>query len=91
MVLGKLVPRLVGQDPTEIEKINELMDTICPHVSYAKSVIDIACWDIFGKVCFQVLIMTEIYQKRIQDFPEGDASPGGGANLLFGQIFPKTA
>ena len=33
------------------------------------------------------------YQWRIQDFPEEGAptSQGGGANIQFRQIFPKTA
>ena len=32
------------------------------------------------------------FQSQIQDFPEGFANPkGGGANLLFGQMFIKSA
>ena len=40
----------MGEDPTDIGKINDTLDKICPFISYARSVIDIACWDIFGKV-----------------------------------------
>ena len=40
----------------------------------------------------EILLWWLSKQWRIQDFPEeGGANPRGGANLLFGQFFPKTA
>ena len=47
--LEKLCPLLIGRNPLEIDAINWFMDaTLTGHI-YAKSAIDIACWDILGK------------------------------------------
>jgi L-alanine-DL-glutamate epimerase-like enolase superfamily enzyme len=40
---------LLGEDPTELTKINAVMDACLTGHDYAKSGIDIACWDILGK------------------------------------------
>ncbi len=48
--MKEILPRLIGKDPRETARINDIMDLICPFQSYAKSTIDIACWDILGKV-----------------------------------------
>ena len=42
---------IVGLDPCAINSINQVMDKTLPGHLYAKSPIDIACWDILGKVC----------------------------------------
>ena len=44
-----LGPALIGQDPTNLNEIHRLMDAIIRGNSIAKSCIDMACWDIFGK------------------------------------------
>lgn len=44
-----LAPFLVGEDPISVEHINRIMDLQLPGHPYAKSAIDIACWDIFGQ------------------------------------------
>ncbi|WP_027857354.1 mandelate racemase/muconate lactonizing enzyme family protein [Marinobacterium jannaschii] len=52
-----IAPRLLGQDPREIGKIERIMDnTILGH-GYAKAPFDAACWDIFGKSIEQPLWM----------------------------------
>ena len=43
-------PHLLGEDPRELAKLNRLMDAALQGHSYVKSAIDIACWDILGKV-----------------------------------------
>jgi L-alanine-DL-glutamate epimerase-like enolase superfamily enzyme len=48
--IAELAPHLLGQDPTELEKLNRLMDAALKGHPYAKSAIDIACWDILGQV-----------------------------------------
>lgn len=45
-----LAPALLGQDPRSPDHINLVMDTRLPGHPYAKSPIDIACWDILGQV-----------------------------------------
>ncbi|MRH91216.1 mandelate racemase [Nocardia sp. SYP-A9097] len=47
--IAELAPRLVGADPTNISAINRLMDEVLLGQGYAKSALDIASWDIFGK------------------------------------------
>lgn len=48
--IRELAPALMGADPTELERINHLMDSSLRGHPYAKSALDIACWDILGKV-----------------------------------------
>ena len=48
--LKELCKDLVGYDPTQISVINELMDYKLKGHPYVKSPIDMACWDILGKV-----------------------------------------
>ncbi len=47
--IAELAPHLLGQDPSEIDRINHLMDAALLGHPYAKSAIDIACWDLLGK------------------------------------------
>lgn len=42
-------PLLIGQDPAEIAAIDLLMDRACAHNWFAKSAIEMACWDLLGK------------------------------------------
>ncbi|CDX37095.1 Mandelate racemase/muconate lactonizing protein [Mesorhizobium sp. ORS 3359] len=48
--IAVLAPLLMKQDPRSLEAINRTMDTVLPGHQYAKSAIDMACWDILGKV-----------------------------------------
>jgi L-alanine-DL-glutamate epimerase-like enolase superfamily enzyme len=48
--LQELAPDLIGQDPTALGPLNRLMDHALKGHPYVKSPIDIACWDILGKV-----------------------------------------
>ena len=47
--IGELAPTLLGQDPTMIGPINQLMDRALLGHPYVKSAIDMACWDLLGK------------------------------------------
>jgi len=49
--IGELSATLIGQDPTAIGPINQLMDRALLGHPYVKSAIDMACWDLLGKVC----------------------------------------
>ena len=44
-----LAPRLIGCDPADIEAIDSLLDTLVTHNWFAKSALEMACWDIVGK------------------------------------------
>lgn len=47
--IAELAPTLMGQDPTAIGPINQLMDKALLGHPYVKSAIDMACWDLLGK------------------------------------------
>jgi L-alanine-DL-glutamate epimerase-like enolase superfamily enzyme len=48
--LRELAPALVGLDPTNVAAVNEAMDTVLLGHAYAKSPIDVACWDLLGQI-----------------------------------------
>src|SRR5215468_10516220 len=48
--IAELGPHLIGHDPTEIGVISRLMDQRLKGHGYVKSPLDMACWDIAGKV-----------------------------------------
>ena len=48
--IKELGPKLIGQDPTQIRVLNDFMDYHLKGHPYVKSPIDMACWDILGKV-----------------------------------------
>lgn len=45
-----LAPHIVGCDPLDIVEIDRRMDASCIHNWFTKSAIEMACWDIRGKV-----------------------------------------
>ena len=47
--IAELSGSLMGQDPTAIGPINQLMDKALLGHPYVKSAIDMACWDLLGK------------------------------------------
>ncbi|WP_277183641.1 mandelate racemase/muconate lactonizing enzyme family protein [Caballeronia sp. BR00000012568055] len=47
--LRDLGEALIGRDPTNLGQINRTMNATLMGQEFAKSAIDIACWDIFGK------------------------------------------
>jgi L-alanine-DL-glutamate epimerase-like enolase superfamily enzyme len=48
--LRELAPAVVGLDPTNLAVVSEAMDAALLGHAYAKSPLDIACWDILGQV-----------------------------------------
>ncbi len=48
--VAELGPLLLGEDPTQIDRLNRVMDAAMKGHPYVKSGIDIACWDILGQV-----------------------------------------
>jgi L-alanine-DL-glutamate epimerase-like enolase superfamily enzyme len=49
----ELGPHLLGEDPTQLLKLNRRMDAALQGHPYVKSGLDMACWDILGKVTGQ--------------------------------------
>ena len=48
--IAKIAPQLIGLDPTSLGVLNSRMDAALRGHPYVKSAIDMACWDILGKV-----------------------------------------
>ena len=48
--IAELAPHLIGWDPTQLAKLNRRMEAALKGHPYVKSGIDMACWDILGKV-----------------------------------------
>jgi cis-L-3-hydroxyproline dehydratase len=48
--LAEIAPKLIGLDPTNLGEMNRRMDAALKGHAFVKAPIDIACWDILGKV-----------------------------------------
>ena len=48
--LEELAPRLIGEDPTQVERLDRTMDQALKGHPYVKSAIDMAAWDVLGQV-----------------------------------------
>ncbi len=51
--IGVLAPALIGEDPTQLAKLNRYMDATLKGHPYVKSALDMACWDILGQATGQ--------------------------------------
>ena len=45
----EIAPHLLGRDPRQVDRINDAMDEALVGHNHAKTALDIACWDVFGK------------------------------------------
>lgn len=48
--IDEIGPKLIGHDPTDLWPLNHHMDAVLRGHPYVKAPIDIACWDILGKL-----------------------------------------
>lgn len=83
----ELGPHLLGEDPTQLSKLNRCMDAALQGHAYVKSAIDMACWDILGKVTGQPVCVLlggrygddfGLYRAISQETPEVMASKVSG-------------
>lgn len=79
----ELAPGLLGQDPTQLGTLNRRMDQLMRGHPYVKSAIDMACWDILGKVTGLPIVTLmggrngedfALYRAISQDTPENMAA-----------------
>ena len=47
--IAEIAPHLLGRDPRQVDRISDTMDQALVGHNHAKTPLDIACWDIFGK------------------------------------------
>ena len=72
--LELLAPAVLGVDPTNLSAINHAMDSVLMGHNYAKSPVDVACWDIHGKVA-DMSVTTLLGGLRMAEFPLYKAVP----------------
>lgn len=51
--IAEIAPRLLGENPLEVGRLNATMDRLSKGHPYVKSAIDMACWDLLGKATGQ--------------------------------------
>jgi L-alanine-DL-glutamate epimerase-like enolase superfamily enzyme len=66
--IREIAPALIGADPTDIRGIYSRMDATLSGHNYVKSPIDIACWDILGKVS-KLPVSTLLGGRRVDRYP----------------------
>lgn len=79
--LAELAPRLIGLDPTNIRGVHQMMDSVLMGQNFAKSAIDIACWDLLGKATGQP-ISALLGGVLHTDFPLYEAVPLGSPESM---------
>ena len=47
--IAEIAPSLIGLDPRRVDRINDAMDSALVAHEHAKTALDVACWDVFGK------------------------------------------
>ncbi|MEO1114773.1 MAG: mandelate racemase/muconate lactonizing enzyme family protein [Pseudomonadota bacterium] len=47
--IGEIAPHLIGKDPRQVERLYDVMDGALAGHLHAKTALDVAAWDIFGK------------------------------------------
>ena len=47
--IAEMAPALLGRDPRRLDRLNDAMDNTLVGHNHAKTAIDVACWDLFGK------------------------------------------
>ena len=88
--LGLLAPAVVGLDPTNLAAINEAMDGALRGHEYAKSPIDVACWDVMGQV-LGVSVTTLLGGLRQRRFPLYVAVPYGSPAEMTDYVLARRA
>ncbi len=75
--IAELAPALLGWDPRRTDRIADLMDSTLAGHNHAKTALDLACWDIFGKsvglpVCELLGGSTNVPMPMISSIHAGD-------------------
>lgn len=79
--LAHLAPVLVGEDPTNLARIGSRMDAALLGHPFAKSAVDIACWDLFGQSVGRPVVDL-LGGRLLEDFPLYEAVPLGSPESM---------
>ncbi|MCU1390743.1 MAG: Mandelate racemase/muconate lactonizing protein [Ilumatobacteraceae bacterium] len=85
-----LAPAVIGLDPTNLAAVNDAMDATLMGHEYAKSPVDIACWDIAGKA-FGASVTTLLGGLRQERFPLYMAVPFGSPAEMTDYVLARRA
>ena len=88
--LREMAPALLGADPCNLAVINEKMDWALLGHGYAKSAVDIACWDVFGCATAQP-VATLLGGIRQESYPLYIAVPLGPAEEMVRYVLARKA
>ncbi|MGI8416512.1 MAG: mandelate racemase/muconate lactonizing enzyme family protein, partial [Nakamurella sp.] len=79
--LAELAPHLLGADACSLSVVHQAMDAVLLGGDYAKSAVDIACWDILGKT-LGTPIATLLGGVLQESFPLYEAVPLGSPDTM---------
>ncbi len=88
--LALLGPAVVGLDPTDLGAVNEAMDRALMGHEYAKSPVDVACWDVLGKAT-GLSAATLLGGRRQERFPLYMAVPLGSPEEMTDYVLARRA
>ncbi|WP_010101065.1 mandelate racemase/muconate lactonizing enzyme family protein [Verminephrobacter aporrectodeae] len=88
--LQLLAPALIGVDPTDLSAVNDAMDAALVGYAYAKSPLDVACWDLTGKA-WGVSVATLLGGVRQDRFPLYFAVPLGSPEEMTQYVLARRA
>ena len=88
--LGVVAPAVIGLDPTNLAAVNDAMDRALLGHEYAKSPVDVACWDLTGRA-WGASITTLLGGKRQERFPLYMAVPLGSPSEMTDYVLARRA
>jgi L-alanine-DL-glutamate epimerase-like enolase superfamily enzyme len=88
--LGLLAPAILGLDPTNLAAVNDAMDAVLLGHEYAKSPLDVACWDITGHA-LGASVTTLLGGLRQVSFPLYMAVPLGSPEAMTEYVLARRA
>jgi len=88
--LALLAPAVVGRDPMNLASVNDAMDAALMGHEYAKSPIDVACWDVMGRA-LGVSVTTLLGGRRQDQFPLYMAVPLGSPRDMTDYVLARRA
>jgi cis-L-3-hydroxyproline dehydratase len=74
--LAEIGPHLLGLDPRNLAALHETMDAALMGHGYAKSAVDVACWDLLGRAA-ELPLATLLGGRRQESYPLYVAIPLG--------------
>lgn len=88
--LELLAPALLGIDPTNLAAVNDAMDATLMGHEYAKSPLDVACWDLCGRA-LGISVTTLLGGLRQTHFPLYMAVPLGTPDEMTAYVLARRA